>query len=294
MRYKHAKMNRRSRRKKVSKKYRWHDNKGRRLSGGGLLIYDSEGVWFVGEKKNNSIVFTDPGGKYRFEDCDIFTTVAREVMEELYNTVQVTGAHIESISEKEDPIYVHDHLGRPTYVCFLVEVETFEKLTNSRLEPDRFLRSRTKTLCHNPEVPEDKYNTVSLVKMPFHEIADYMNDATRSNTLNYRVKQILQQSKLSERTSRPPGFTKSDLRHSDDVPAAAVSHDRPTVRAGGASGSEGHVRAGGARGSEGPVRAPSASGPSRAEEIHRLLRLSALGRSIGRRRHSEPGRTDQY
>ena len=54
------------------KKYRWFDGKGRQLTAGGILPYDDTGIWVIGEEDKSGITYTDAGGKYQFEDGDIY------------------------------------------------------------------------------------------------------------------------------------------------------------------------------------------------------------------------------
>lgn len=179
--------------------YRVLSDEGYLLSAGGILIYDSTGVWLVGERARRSdktLKYTDPGGRYRFEDCHIYTTVARELNEELYNSVQLVGRHVHYFSSLEPPIYLDNKIGKPTYACFPVTVKVFES-TGNTISIDTFNSAREYTLERNSRVPKHLYTTQELRKFSYSELATELKLAGSESKLSSRVRDILRRSKLA-------------------------------------------------------------------------------------------------
>ena len=176
----------------LPKKFRWHDGKGRQLTAGGLLPYDDKGIWVIGEKKTKcgEIEWTDPGGKYKFEDCDIYTTISREFSEELYHSSSISRECILNIKNTNTPTYVNGHKGTPVYVCYIVHTNELKKY-QVELDAELFLRYREKTLSGNPSVPTEYYSSVELRHILFTEIENV--------NLSYRLKRILKYGILSSK-----------------------------------------------------------------------------------------------
>ena len=179
---------------KVTKKFRWYDGNGRQLTAGGLLPYDDEGIWVIGEKKtkDGDIEWTDPGGKYKFEDCDIYTTITREFSEELYHSSTISRDCIMNIKENNTPTYVNGHQNKPVYVCYIVHTSEL-KQHGVKLDKDLFLKNRYQTLIGNPDVPPEYYSSVELKHISFSDI--------KNENLSYRLRRILKYGTLSSKLS---------------------------------------------------------------------------------------------
>lgn len=174
------------------RKFRWRDGKGRQLTAGGLLPYDDNGIWAIGEKKTKDgiIEWTDPGGKYKFEDCDIYNTIAREFSEELYYSANISRETILQIKDTQVPVYVNGHQSKPVYICYIVHVDKLEEY-GIKLDPELFLDYREKALISNPDVPPEYYSSVELKYIPFENIEEV--------TLSYRLRRILKYGILSDK-----------------------------------------------------------------------------------------------
>ena len=169
--------------RKTPVKFRWHDGEGRKLSAGGILPYDKGGVWVIREKnKDNSKIteVTDMGGKYQFEDCDIFGTAAREFCEELYYSTLISRDDVELFSHT--PVYINGHDRRPAYVCYLIGVEELEAC-GAFLSIDAFDRKRQAALKSNPNVPSSYFSSLSLEYILYEDLFYHK--------LSYRLKKIL-------------------------------------------------------------------------------------------------------
>jgi len=178
----------------IQKKFRWHDGHGRQFTAGGLLPYDDEGIWVIGEKKtkDTEIEWTDPGGKYKFEDCDIYTTILREFSEELYNSSNISRECIIHIKNTHTPTYVNGHQNKPVYICYIVHVRELEKY-GVTLNPRMFNKYREKALSENPDVPSEFYSSVKLKHILFDDI-EVVN-------LSYRLRRILKYGTLHNKLS---------------------------------------------------------------------------------------------
>ena len=194
---------RRSTYQKKGKKFRWHDGHGRKLTAGGLMPYDDKGVWLVAERgKSDQIVWTDLGGRYMFEDCDIYKTIAREVGEELYHSAELLRRDVFSLAQKYTAVYVNGHRGLPVYVCYPVPLFELEKVGFS-LNPEQFDKNRSEALQSNPSVPEDYYVTVGLGYFTYEQINSLLKGKSWPK-LSYRIRRILKEFLLSEKTKNQP------------------------------------------------------------------------------------------
>jgi hypothetical protein len=169
------------------KKFKWCDStSGNLLTAGGILFYDEEGIWVIGEKDKNGIVYSDIGGRYTYEDGNIWATIARELREETYGVCEMFAGEIEVLSEKYPPVYINGHENKPTYACLVVPTSTLdlEKRTHFSLDPKLFDSRRLKTLSENPDVSQDYYPFI-LTKLTYDEIRDC------TCRLSYRLKRII-------------------------------------------------------------------------------------------------------
>jgi hypothetical protein len=168
------------------KKFRWLEPGTRRqISAGGVLFHDDFGVWVIGEMKTNRLEYTDPGGKYQFEDGDIYATMAREIGEETYHTIEISSSTLRALSHMSKILYVNDNNdNKPIYMCMLVHVKL---LINRRIDPDpqKFLQARRRILKENPTIPPYHYAARSLKYIPFSDLIKYTN-------LSYRLKRVCQ------------------------------------------------------------------------------------------------------
>jgi hypothetical protein len=150
------------------------------------------------------VEWTDPGGKYKFEDCDIYTTCSREFGEELYHSASISREAILAIAASHKPVYVNGHRNRPVYICYAVHVNTLRKY-GVVFSPERFLINRQRTILNNPDVPEDYYNSVRLQHIDFTDLIAPMQRSPRGAPsespfeLSYRLKRILRYGPLADR-----------------------------------------------------------------------------------------------
>ena len=182
------------------KKYRWHDGRGRQLTAGGILPYDDNGIWVIEENsRNGDIEWTDTGGKYRFEDCDIYTTIAREFSEEVYHSCNLSRSDVVDIAATHTPTYVNGHQNLPVYICYAVHANVLLKY-GVNMSPAMFTKSRQKAILSNPDVPENYYSSINLRYIPFPELDLAMRAMDPLHrTFSYRLKRILRHGPLASR-----------------------------------------------------------------------------------------------
>lgn len=175
--------------KNPSKKYKWVDSiTGHSLSAGGILFYDDTGIWVVGEKDHGEIVYSDIGGKYEYEDGNIWTTIRRELYEETYGCCEIVSQDIISLSQKYPPVYVNGHKKLPVYACLVVPITETLSFPNFTLDPEIFTERRSKTLIENSDVPVDYYPCV-LTKLTYKSLKTQPK-------LSYRLQRILRFSSI--------------------------------------------------------------------------------------------------
>ncbi len=168
------------------KKFRWYDGK-RNLTAGGLLPYDSDGVWVIREISGEKSEYTDIGGKYRFEDGNIYNTIAREFGEELYYSSEILGRDVKEIEKTIKFTYINGYHKRPVYACLIVPVDVLKKY-GVKLDPKLFEKNRLEILKQNKFVPVEYYKSVELCHVTFKEIG--------SICIHRRLNQILKNSEL--------------------------------------------------------------------------------------------------
>jgi len=194
---------------KHNEKYSWDDGQGRQLSAGGILPYDSEGIWVIGEKAKNEIIYTDIGGKYQYQDGDIYKTVAREFGEELYHSSNMTREQVMKISKMVGPMYVNGHKNIPVYICYIVHYSIMKSM-GIELNPFLFLENRLEVLRGNPHVHSDKYDSVILKHIPYSNLISMLS--TEKSPISYRLRGVLKYGYLSQKLfTVPPSPARTPL-----------------------------------------------------------------------------------
>jgi len=174
--------------KSKPKKYSYLDEDGNSLSAAGILPYDEKGIWLIGEKGKNAVLYTDIGGRYEYHDCDIYQTISREFNEELYHSVEITRSQVEELYPKSKKLYLKGPKGDIVYVSLLIHVDTLAKL-DIHLSPDRFSQCRDKVVKANSNVPDKLYESVELKYFTYPEIEMVL----KKNTVSTRLRKILAQ-----------------------------------------------------------------------------------------------------
>jgi|694.fasta_scaffold30908_2 hypothetical protein len=186
------------------KKFRWHDTQGRQLTAGGVLPYDDNGIWVICEKKKSAYEYSDMGGKYHFEDGDIYCTMAREFCEELYHSVSLSRKDIIELSKTNEINYVHGYNSVPVYASLIVHTNDLEKI-GVKMSPELFLTRRKQVLAQNPHVPEEYYSSVELLYIEFKDIQKHLNhseDGDNIIPIGNRLKRMLRYSFLYDKIKK--------------------------------------------------------------------------------------------
>lgn len=160
----------------------WYDpEKDAKISAGGLLIYDDNGIWLIKEKKKNKITYTDPGGRYRFEDCHIHNCIIREFNEETYFSFCL---NMNVCDIFEDCVYVYSH-GKPVYICYALHIDDISPFLKRELDSKLFQENRDSVFLFNRDTPENFYTSLK------YEHIDYDKIRSNFNKVSYRLKEIL-------------------------------------------------------------------------------------------------------
>jgi len=167
-----------------NRKYKYYF-KGRLFSAGGILPFDDNGIWTVCEKNSKGEVYTDIGGKFTPEDCDIIGTIVREFREEMYNLYEIPYSKLKELSEEIKPIFVYNADGRSNYMSYPVHINKLD----IEFDPVAFNEARTGVLEHNKFIPEYFYKPCELKYIRFDELDDY--------NLSFRLKIVIKHSKIN-------------------------------------------------------------------------------------------------
>lgn len=185
-------------RKFAPKRYRWKGPEGE-LAAGGILIIDTvegeKGVWVLVEKsrrrgRENDVDYIDFGGKYDYNDCNIYATISREFREEVYNTDEISVKTIKDLyhlspSNRKATM----RLCRGQYVCLIVDRSLLPPLT---LNSEKVRQARVDAIQTNPNIHDRMYRTEDLMFLP-------LKDATKEPHLSriaYRLGYILKKCDL--------------------------------------------------------------------------------------------------
>lgn len=144
------------------KKYFWC-NGDKRIYAGGIIFFDNHGIWVLKEMIRNSELYIDPGGKYHYEDCDIFGTIVREFCEETYYSYPLSKQDLEATVLNENIIETKCNTSGSYYLCVLVFRE-------DQFDTEIFHYNRNRALTENPFVPKSFYSSLDFVKIKFEDI----------------------------------------------------------------------------------------------------------------------------
>lgn len=139
------------------------------LTAGGVFFYEErngvKGLWLVKEYNYGEEEFTDFGGKYDYNDGDIFATIVREFREETYNTQEIAYKDILSVPS-DCHIYINGWDNKPVYMCIPVHINTFK----ISFDAVAIKKSRERILKTNAKVPSDWYSTRDVCFVPLDDI----------------------------------------------------------------------------------------------------------------------------
>lgn len=180
-------------------KYWWKDPLGRDVAAGGILILDeyvidnksTEGIWVVVEKSRRGIgiEYSDFGGRYHYDDGDIYATISREFREETYNTDEIPYSTVKKLvtSPSDNNKFVY-RMNKGKYVCLVVDRKYLPSLY---LNNENVEKARIKVLRENPYISRGAYRSEGVAFLPFSDICTLYR-----NKLSYRLSEILKKSRL--------------------------------------------------------------------------------------------------
>ena len=146
--------------RKKRKKYCFYDTDTNEwYAGGGIVFYDDQGIWVIKEKDQ----YNDIGGKYNYNDGNIYACIARELGEETYHTIQLSLQELLNISKKIFKIGENKF-----YLSIWLHTDSVPEKPDS----EKFLQARNKTLLQNP-LSTHLYKQTELAYIPFDELQNY-------------------------------------------------------------------------------------------------------------------------
>lgn len=151
------------------------------FSAGGIIPYDSDGLYVISEKGE----YNDIGGRFRYEDINIYATIAREFREETYHSCDLRVKDISLIEKKE--VELIGFRGVPVYLCIFVHLDELKKY-DCELSSEDFSSRRSIALKENPSIKsKDIYLSEKLIYIPWSKINNH-------NLLGRRLKAVLEHS----------------------------------------------------------------------------------------------------
>lgn len=186
------------------KKWTCVDDNGYNLTAGGILPYDDNGIWVISEKQSSGSreLWNDVGGKWRFEDIDIFGCITREWNEELYFTAELRRSDLlkDLIHRpRTSRVYVNDHERNPTYLAYIIHVDDLESIDGVKMNKTEFDMARKHAISSNPSVPSDYYSSISLQYITYEQLRDELFSTT---SISYRLRKILLHGSLKNNLSQ--------------------------------------------------------------------------------------------
>ena len=183
----------------AKKKPCWNDPvTGRHFSAGGILLYDTQGLYLVGETSNSGVVYSDIGGRYIPEDGNIWATIRRELYEETYGVCDLLTKEVIQFS-KHLPLIVLDSVGSIlkgtliesstsvipqssySYMCLAVPICSIPE-GRFDFDDDLYQECRARTIAES-SAPESFYRPVCIKKVLYDDLGGY--------NLSHRLKAIL-------------------------------------------------------------------------------------------------------
>ena len=151
-------------------KPRWID-KDKILYAGGIIITDNvrgeDGIWTIMEYDNNTLVHTDIGGRYEYNDGDVFATIVRELREELYNCAEVSYKTLKGLPSRSK-VYISGKKKNPIYLSIIVSAQDIG--LKDVLSKINIKSAREEIIRHNPEISPFRYKTIDLKFISFKDI----------------------------------------------------------------------------------------------------------------------------
>jgi hypothetical protein len=154
------------------------------LTGGGIIPYDNKGMWLLSEKRKDKKMLSDAGGKYRFEDVDIFGCMAREWNEETYFTSEIRRRDVLTLLEKHRTklSYSRCNTGKIVYVTYFFHVEDLKELNIILPTKEQFIESRNFAISKNKN--STAYSSLSL---DYYELKELKENRLACNPRLNRV-----------------------------------------------------------------------------------------------------------
>ncbi len=173
-------------------KWWWKNPQGKFVAAAGILIFDDEGIWVVVEKSRNgdgTFEYSDFGGKYDWNDGDIYATISREFREELYNTNEISYSTVKELSttpsSKKKFIY---RMNKGKYFCLIVHNSLVSDIELDNLK----VQIKREEIIKSNEIHQHLYRTEKIKHLNFDELNKY------TTKMSYRLSIILKYSPINQ------------------------------------------------------------------------------------------------
>ena len=160
---------------------RWKDENGNLIPAAGWIPFNSLGIWVIAEKWGKKKYYTDIGGRYRFDDGDIWATIAREFSEETYQSTCLTRDDIISLLPFSRRYLLRDSRGKICYLCCMIPTGQLS-LRNKKLDWRKFQERRKEVISTNP------HHTFRICELRFLSYEDLLS---KRYCLSIRLKKML-------------------------------------------------------------------------------------------------------
>lgn len=133
------------------------------LSGGGIIPYNEKGIWLVSETRGTKKLLSDAGGRYRFEDIDIYGCISREWNEETYFTSEIRRKDVLELINKKRTKYslVRGQDKKIVYVVYFFHIDDLKDLSINVPSNEEFTLSRNNAISRN-EKNRTQYTTLNI------------------------------------------------------------------------------------------------------------------------------------
>lgn len=177
-----------------SNKYWWVKNQ-EHFAAGGILFLDTvdgeRGLWVLEEisRKNRDVECSDFGGRYHYDDGDIYATIAREFREETMNTCEISYSKVKELCQQPDsPDKFVFKIKRGKYYCLIVDIKYFPLLKFDNLD----IINKKKEIQIENRLNKCFYRSVGVKFIPFSKI-HLINKSYRLNDiiLNSQLKKYI-------------------------------------------------------------------------------------------------------
>lgn len=144
--------------------------------GGGVVLYNDNGLWVVSETCGNKVEYTDIGGKYNYNDGNIYACISRELAEETFHTIEVPSSVLKNVPKIEKILTEKFK----SYLCLFIHTDALD----IKIDRKEFHRARNETVNNNFDC-KHLYKQIDLIFIPYKDLEE------NRERFSYRLKKLL-------------------------------------------------------------------------------------------------------